>query len=95
MDRMSLTNSKVLITGGNGYLGNCLSQKLIEIGADVSILDVKGESINTYHVDITDKGSVREAVQEIDPDIVFHLAASLNRKRDFTIHDEVMAINYG
>ena len=78
---------KVLITGHNGFKGSWLSQWLNILGAEVSgisldpptypnhwdALNLKTQ--NEYNIDITNYNELDKAIQEINPEIVFHLAA--------------------
>lgn len=74
---------KVLITGGAGFIGSHIQDKLLEQEHEVAILDNlrsgKKENINEkskfYEVDITDKEKLEEALQEFKPEAIFHLAA--------------------
>ena len=70
---------KVLITGGNGFIGSHLAEKLEERGDSVALLDL-GFNSNTErlgcektHGDVTDYSAVKDAVE--GKDAVFHLAA--------------------
>lgn len=77
---------KVLITGGLGFIGSNLAIQLVQLGADVTILDAlwkdHGGNLfniepikNSVHVnisDIRDKRAVEKMVQ--DKDFIFHLA---------------------
>src|SRR5207245_10387695 len=68
-----------LITGGNGYIGRHVTEKLLDRGYSVSLLDLKVNA-NTGFLDcekirgdIRDYQIVRKAVD--GKDAVFHLAA--------------------
>lgn len=70
---------KVLITGGNGFVGSHLAEKLEERGDSVALLDLAFNS-NTERLgcekirgDVADYGAVKDAVE--GRDAVFHLAA--------------------
>jgi nucleoside-diphosphate-sugar epimerase len=90
-----LKNKRVLVTGGNGYLGRHLVQQLEVLGASVFIVDMQaGRKKNSFVVDITAKEKLAEVVRKIQPEVIYHLAASLKRDRDFACHDVVMKINY-
>lgn len=78
-----MTN-KVLITGGGGFIGSYVIERLIEEGNDVLIFDhsVPGvlrsaptDRIEIFHGDVRDATSVTEAVAHVDG--VIHLAAIL------------------
>ena len=45
MDNLNLNNKKILVTGGNGYLGESIVNSLKEQGADVYILDQKKRGV--------------------------------------------------
>src|SRR3989338_3035167 len=70
---------KVLITGGNGFIGSHLAEKLMEEGDDVVLFDnvfngnSKGIKCRKITADIRDYAAVRGAVNGIDA--VIHFAA--------------------
>ena len=75
---------KVLVTGGCGFIGSHLSEKLIQLGYSVSIIDnlstgrlenIKNfkNKLNFYKADIKDKKKIEKYFKNID--IVFHCAA--------------------
>ncbi len=74
---------KALVTGGAGFIGSHIQDRLIEQGHEVAILDNlrsgKQENLNPqakfFKADITDKATVEKVFQEFKPEIVFHLAA--------------------
>ena len=77
---------KVLITGGAGYIGSFLANKLIKNNYKVSIIDnlstgrknlVNKKSI-FYKLDLQNKNKVTKIFNKNKFDTVFHLAASLN-----------------
>jgi len=86
---MNLNGKKVLVTGSEGFIGSHLTEKLVQIGAEVTAL-VQYNSFNSWGwIDTFDKnikdnikvvtGDVREydSVKRIvkGQDVVFHLAA--------------------
>lgn len=74
---------KVLVTGGAGFIGSHISDKLIENGHEVVIIDDlssgKKENINPkaifYKLDIKDKDGLEKVFIIEKPDIVSHHAA--------------------
>lgn len=74
---------KCLVTGGAGFIGSHIQDKLVELGHEVAILDNlrsgKEENLNLksqfLKVDVTDKEAVLKALSEFKPEVVFHLAA--------------------
>lgn len=95
MDDLIWTGKRVLVTGGQGYLGKRLADALTAQGAEVYTLDIRGRGEKReIAADITDPEALRDKLKDLHPELVFHLAASLNRDRDFSIHDQVMKVNY-
>ncbi len=86
---MNLKNKKVLVTGAGGFIGSHLTERLVELGADVSALvrynsrndwgmvelfpEETKEKINVITGDIKDSDAMRWAAKDVD--IIFHLAA--------------------
>ena len=90
----SLKNKRILVTGGKGYLGTRLVDRLKSEGAEVYTLSLEpSEDDREYQVDICNAKQVEAMVSKIRPDYVYHLAASLDRQRDFDRYEQIMAIN--
>lgn len=76
---------KCLVTGGAGFIGSQVQDKLVELGYEVAVLDNlssgKKDYMNAhsklYEVDVTDREAVKKAISEFRPDYVFHLAAQV------------------
>jgi len=85
MEEVNLTGTRILITGGFGFMGSHLVKRLLTEGADIFIigrhstqtwrLTEKLNDISIYEVDITDATKVDLCIKDICPEIVFHLAA--------------------
>lgn len=89
---------RVLVTGHTGFKGSWLSLWLQEMGADVSGIALSPESHPNHwsllkldtkdlRMDIRDASSVQKAIREINPEIIFHLAAQPLVRRSY--HDPV------
>ena len=77
-------NLKILVTGGAGFIGSHISEKLISLGAKVTVLDnlstgslknIKND-VNFIHGDISDIDTCLSATK--NQDLVFHLAAFIS-----------------
>jgi nucleoside-diphosphate-sugar epimerase len=75
---------RILLTGISGFVGACLTRRLLELGHDVHafirpessrwrIADILSD-IAQYGADIRDTQAVEQAVKSIKPEVVFHLA---------------------
>ena len=65
---------KILVTGINGFVGKILHPLLLERGHEVFGIDLKGNEDNVFSVDITDFKKVEDAVLQISPQAIVHLA---------------------
>lgn len=83
--RKMFTGKKVLVTGGTGFIGQHLVNKLVEIGADVRVLvrktsDISGllnnNNVEVIIGDLNDANSLKIATKGVA--IVYHLAAKLH-----------------
>jgi len=86
---MDIRGKKILVTGSDGFIGSHLTERLLELGADVrafvyynslnswgwidTFQPAKKSQIEVFTGDIRDPNGVRKAMQGID--VVFHLAA--------------------
>lgn len=84
--QLSYQDKTVLVTGHTGFKGYWLCKMLKYLGANVVGLSdrfifknnqefIKGTVDRNYLIDILDKDSFTQAVLEIRPDYIFHLAA--------------------
>lgn len=79
---------RVLITGHTGFKGSWLTKALLDLGAEVTGYSLApetdpnlfkvlglGSAMRSIFADIRDRQVLVEAVQSLEPEIVFHLAA--------------------
>jgi len=80
--KLELKSKNILVTGGAGFIGSHLVDRLIEEGGRVVVIDNlssgRKENLNPkakfYKIDIRDP-KIREIFKKENPEIVFHLAA--------------------
>lgn len=94
MGSISLENKKVLVVGGNGYLGSFLVKALKNENAQVFVVSNNCDETDTSFItDITNFDETYKIIQKIQPDVVYHLAANISRNRDFSIYESMAAVN--
>ena len=89
-------NKKVLITGHTGFKGTWMTFLLKEMGAEVCGFSLAAEGAhnnfdllnlesNIKHIvgDIRDAGALNKAMQDFQPEFVFHLAAQALVKESY------------
>jgi len=94
----TLKDKRILVTGGCGYVGNLLVKKLHELNAKVFIFDIASPSgqihdVVYYNVSLLNDDLLYKLTNQIKPQKIYHLAASLNRTRDYNTIDKILDIN--
>lgn len=90
---------KVLVTGGAGYIGSHVTVQLATAGYDVSILDdlsnssissihnvekILGRELQWYNCDILDNRCLFDVFNELNPEVVIHLAGRKSVSESFS-----------
>jgi len=75
---------KMLVTGATGFVGSCLTRRLVEMEYDVHVFIRSGSNkwriedllgrVTRHEVDLRDADVVQKAVTQIGPAIICHLA---------------------
>jgi nucleoside-diphosphate-sugar epimerase len=86
-----LSGKRVLISGASGFIGGALSSKLVEIGAELTGLSRTPPSVDRFEwitCDVTDEKSVKNAIELVKPDVIYHLASEVTgaRSREYRLH---------
>lgn len=101
---MELNKKKILVTGGTGFTGAEIVNKLIEKDYFVHIISHPNDLLwrlnykskfKLISADLTNPIETSKIIKKLKPDIIFHLAGVVNPEIDMeTIHN-VYTINFG
>ncbi len=86
---------KAFITGITGFAGTYLTEILKENGYDIYGVSLEdSDDRNIYKGDINNKEFLYSLLNEISPDIIFHLAATTSVRRSWEIPVETINNNF-
>ena len=81
---MNLKDECFLITGAAGFVGSCLTRRLVKMGCKVhAFVPLEGDlwrikdllpSLSLHRGDITDETFIQNLITQISPSIIYHLA---------------------
>ena len=89
---------KALVIGAAGFVGNYLIDALAENGYDVYATKLKHETVMSeckavYDLDITAPADVKQLLDELRPDKIFHLAAQSSVKLSWDNPELTVKVN--
>jgi nucleoside-diphosphate-sugar epimerase len=97
---MRLEETKVLLTGGTGFLGHHIVRALLARKADVTLLIQPHEktwrlerilgTVNQIKCRLANREETSSAVRKVSPEVIIHLAGFMERRRDLSILDDLM-----
>lgn len=76
---------KILITGASGFIGTRLCQKLINAGVDYTV----------FYGDISIFSNVYKQIEEVSPDVIFHLGGISSVVNCYKDPSRAMSVNFG
>lgn len=95
-----LSNSHVLVTGANGYIGKSLCTSLLEKNAHVSAIinlsnhnKIVNDNISYYSLNLLNSPETKELFSCLNPEYVIHLAGIKDRSLDVSIFEKQYAQN--
>jgi len=100
---MSLQGKRILLTGGSGFLGSHLCEKLLQLDNQLTLLCLPDDplanlqaiqnQLQVVRCDLTDTGQLEKIVKGVAPQYVYHLAARIDRTRSARLLGEMVANN--
>ena len=83
---------KALITGSEGFVGRYLRAELVAAGYEVIGIDLfDGDGV--IRVDLLDPEATEKALEQVKPDVIFHLAGQPDVGKSWKIPQKTFAIN--
>lgn len=81
---VNMTSKKILVTGGAGFIGSTLADRLLDLGHNIFVIDdLSGgnkENLNSkfqfFKCDLRSVQKTHQIIKSIKPEIVYHLAAN-------------------
>jgi nucleoside-diphosphate-sugar epimerase len=97
---MKLERTKVLLSGGTGFLGHHIVRALLDRQADIILLiqpqdktwrlEPFRDKVRQVPCRLTHRDETRSAIQKNQPEVIIHLAGRMERRRDLSILDDLM-----
>lgn len=100
-----MKNKRVLVTGGSGFIGSHLVNKLLQEGAEVAVTVRYGNvmknerlrhcwnDLRVLEADLRNRGALASVLGEFSPEIIFHLAAYNHVGQSFVQVEECFDVN--
>ena len=88
---------RVLVTGGSGFLGSFVIERLLGRGFQPTVVDVREPrwtpQVPWIRSDVGERSGIRAAIEEVAPDAIVHLAGVLGTSETFDDPQETVRTN--
>jgi UDP-glucose 4-epimerase len=92
---------RILVTGGAGFIGSHIADRMVALGHSVGVLDDLSTGFREFvppaarffHVDVADAAAVDRCLAEFRPDVVIHHAAQIDVRKSVEEPRRDAAIN--
>ncbi|MFX1298782.1 MAG: NAD-dependent epimerase/dehydratase family protein [Promethearchaeota archaeon] len=100
---MDLIDKQILITGGTGFIGAAIANKLIDHNCNVNIISRSNEFVwrikepkkcNFYEINLQNSKKLKKCINKVKPEIIFHLAAYVNPECEKEAIDKAYNVNF-
>ncbi|MFX1392082.1 MAG: NAD-dependent epimerase/dehydratase family protein [Promethearchaeota archaeon] len=100
---MELQEKNILVTGGTGFLGSAVVNKLLSLDSIVNIISMTDDNIwriddtskcRFFNADLRNLQETKKIINKIKPEIIFHLAGKINTQIDQDAIFQVFSMNF-
>ena len=86
---MHLKDKNILVTGGTGFIGSAVVNKLINQGCEINIISMPGDSTwriddiskcRLYEINLLNPQKTEKCIDDIKPEIIFHIAGIIDTR---------------
>ncbi|MDQ3652567.1 MAG: GDP-mannose 4,6-dehydratase [Acidobacteriota bacterium] len=100
-----MKNKRVLVTGGSGFIGSHLVNRLLDKGAEVAVPVRYGnvmkserlrhcwDDLRIIEADLRNRGALEAGLRDFPPEVLFHLAAYNHVGHSFVQVEECFDVN--
>lgn len=71
-------------------------EALLELQAHVDVIDLQegqNKEVHYHQINLNQEAALKDGIARIAPNIIYHLAASLDRTRDFSMANHILEVN--